>query len=282
MSFLTFGIIALSAYSFCYYQNNKLQITRFSLGSETNNNIRVLQLSDLHSKEFGRYNNKLLEVILNEKPDIVVATGDLIDSSMKRIDNIVYFLATVNNSIPVFYIPGNNEMRCKKLNEILHKLKVNNISVLDNEIKTIKIRSTIVNILGLVENRVDDGELFYEKIKSKYESDKSSYLLNRLEKMNGVKILLSHYPENYEANEDIYYSKYKFDIMFAGHAHGGQFILPFIGGLFAPGQGILPKYYSGMYGKENKLVVSRGLGNSGFPLRLFNRPNIVVVDILRK
>ena len=158
MSFLTFGIMALSAYSFCYYQNNKLQITRFNLGLETNGNIRVLQLSDLHSKEFGKYNSKLLEAVLNEKPDIVVATGDLIDSNMKRIDNIVYFLATVNNTIPVFYIPGNNEMRCKKLNEILHKLKVNNISVLENEIKTIKIKSTIVNILGLVESRVDDGE----------------------------------------------------------------------------------------------------------------------------
>ena len=68
--------------------------------------------------------------------------------------------------------------------------------------------------------------------------------------------------------------------MFSGHAHGGQFILPFIGGLFAPGQGILPKYYRGVYGEKSKLIVSRGLGNSGFPLRLFNRPDLVVVDII--
>ncbi|SCI89037.1 Uncharacterized metallophosphoesterase Cj0846 [uncultured Clostridium sp.] len=282
MNLLIWGGVTLSAYGFCHYQNNSIEVTRFNIHSNINDNIRILQLSDLHSKEFGKSNRILLDKVFSEKPDIVVATGDLIDSNMKKIDNIVWLLAKINNSIPVFYIPGNNEMRCKKLNEILHKLNVNNVSVLDNEIRTIKIKSTIVNVLGLVENRVDDGELFYEKIKSKYESDKSTYLLNRLEKMNGVRILLSHYPENYEANEDIYYSKYKFDIMFSGHAHGGQFILPFIGGLFAPGQGILPKYYSGMYGKENKLVVSRGLGNSGFPLRLFNRPNIVVVDILRK
>lgn len=282
MSFLALGITAASLYGFCYYQNNKLQVTKLKAFSNTNDRIRVLQLSDLHSKEFGKSNNILLEAIYNEKPDIVVATGDLIDSNMKRIDNIVGFLDNINKTIPVFYIPGNNEMRCKKINEIVHKLKSKKVNVLDNEIRTIKVKSTIVNILGLVENRVDDGELFYEKIKSKYESEKSKELFTRLEKMNGVKIVLSHYPENFEANEEISYSKYKFDIMFAGHAHGGQFILPFIGGIFAPGQGLIPKYYSGMYGKENKLVVSRGLGNSGFPLRLFNRPNIVVLDILRK
>ena len=282
MSFLALSITAASLYGFCYYQNNKLQVTKLKAFSNTNDEIRVLQLSDLHSKEFGKSNNILLEAIYNEKPDIVVATGDLIDSNMKRIDNIVGFLESINKTIPVFYIPGNNEMRCKKINEIVHKLRYKKVNVLDNEIRTIKVKSTIVNILGLVENRVDDGELFYEKIKSKYESEKSKELFTRLEKMNGVKIVLSHYPENFEANEEISYSKYKFDIMFAGHAHGGQFILPFIGGIFAPGQGLIPKYYSGIYGKENKLVVSRGLGNSGFPLRLFNRPNIVVVNILRK
>ena len=77
----------------------------------------------------------------------------------------------------------------------------------------------------------------------------------------------------------IFYNKYNFNIMFSGHAHGGQFILPFIGGLFAPGQGILPKYYRGIHGEKNKLIISRGLGNSGFPLRLFNRPEVIVVDI---
>lgn len=282
MSFFTLGITALSAYGFCYYQNNILQVTKFNLHLNTNDNIRVLQLSDLHSKEFGKDNSVLLDTVLNEKPDIVVATGDLIDSNMKRIDNIINFLATINNSVPVFYIPGNNEMRCNRLNEILHKLRCNNIIVLENEIKRIKIKSTMINILGLVEKRIDDGELFYEKFNSKYEGKKSYFLLEQLENMNGLKFVLSHYPENYEANKDISYSKYKFDIMFSGHAHGGQFILPFVGGLFAPGQGIFPKYYSGMYGKENKLIVSRGLGNSGFPLRLFNRPNVVIVDILRK
>ena len=280
MDLLLFGVLAVSAYSFCNYQNNKLQVTNLKVNLNNKEKIRILQLSDLHSKEFGKNNKVLGEYIYKENPDIVVATGDLIDSNMKKIDEIVSFLGNINKDIPVFYIPGNNEMRCKKLNEILYKLRINKVNVLENDIKTIKIKSTIVNILGLAEKRIDEGELFYDKVNSKYKGEESDVLLKKLEKMNGIKLVLSHYPENFEANKEISYSRYKFDIMFSGHAHGGQFRLPFVGGLFAPGQGILPKYDSGMYGDKNKLVVSRGLGNSGFPLRLFNRPNIVLVEIL--
>lgn len=280
MDLLLFGVLAVSAYSFCNYQNNKLQVTNLKVNLNNKEKIRILQLSDLHSKEFGKNNKVFGEYIYKENPDIVVATGDLIDSNMKKIDEIVSFLGNINKDIPVFYIPGNNEMRCKKLNEILYKLRINKVNVLENDIKTIKIKSTIVNILGLAEKRIDEGELFYDKVNSKYKGEESDILLKKLEKMNGIKLVLSHYPENFEANKEISYSRYKFDIMFSGHAHGGQFRLPFVGGLFAPGQGILPKYDSGMYGDKNKLVVSRGLGNSGFPLRLFNRPNIVLVEIL--
>ena len=98
--------------------------------------------------------------------------------------------------------------------------------------------------------------------------------------MNGVKLLLSHYPENYEANEDISYSKYKFDIMFAGHAHGGQFRLPFIGGLIAPDQGFFPKLTEGIHTNNNtSMIISRGLGNSIIPVRIFNRPELIVVTL---
>ena len=147
-------------------------------------------------------------------------------------------------------------------------------------IATIKIKDNIINILGLVEKRVDKGEMFYSKINSRYEIENVDSLFRKLENLIGIKIVLSHYPENYEYVGGYSYSKYNFDIMFSGHAHGGQFILPGLGGVFAPGQGLFPKYYKGIYGKKNKLVVSRGLGNSGFPLRLFNRPDLVIVDIV--
>ena len=272
--------IAMIMGVFCYYQNNKIVITNLKVKSRINKSLRIAQISDLHSKEFGRNNNTLYKVIMEQEPDIIVATGDLIDSNMKRINAIIEFCSRLNKRVPVYYILGNNEMRCSGVNEIVEKLKQKNINVLENEIATIKIKDNIINILGLVEKRVDKGEMFYSKINSRYEIENVDSLFRKLENLIGIKIVLSHYPENYEYVGGYSYSKYNFDIMFSGHAHGGQFILPGLGGVFAPGQGLFPKYYKGIYGKKNKLVVSRGLGNSGFPLRLFNRPDLVIVDIV--
>lgn len=272
--------IAMIMGAFCYYQNNKISITKLKVKSNVNKRVRIAQISDLHSKEFGKNNNTLYKVIIEQEPDIIVATGDLIDSNMKRINEIIEFCSRLNKRVPVYYILGNNEMRCSRVNEIVEKLKQKNINVLENEIATIKIKDNIINILGLAEKRVDKGEMFYSKINSRYEIENVDSLFRKLENLIGIKIVLSHYPENYEYVGDYSYSKYNFDIMFSGHAHGGQFILPGLGGVFAPGQGLFPKYYKGIYGKKNKLVVSRGLGNSGFPLRLFNRPDLVIVDIV--
>lgn len=264
---------------FCYYENNVFDITKFKISANVNNKIRIVHLSDLHSKEFGKDNKRLKNIILKQKPNIVVTTGDMIDSNLRKMDEIINFLAELNKEVYVVYIPGNNEMRTEKINEILYKINLNEVIVLDNKIKEININNNKIFILGLVENRIDEGESFYEKANSRYFYNKSNLLFNELESKNGIKIILSHYPENFEAIGEGSYNKYNFNIMFSGHAHGGQFILPFIGGLFAPGQGILPKYYRGIHGEKNKLIISRGLGNSGFPLRLFNRPEVIVVDI---
>ena len=264
---------------FCYYENNVFDITKFKISANVNNKIRIVHLSDLHSKEFGKDNKRLKNIILKQKPNIVVTTGDMIDSNLRKMDEIINFLAELNKEVYVVYIPGNNEMRTEKINERLYKINLNEVILLDNKIKEININNNKIFILGLVENRIDEGESFYDKANSRYFYNKSNLLFNELESKNGIKIILSHYPENFAAIGEESYNKYNFNIMFSGHAHGGQFILPFIGGLFAPGQGILPKYYRGIHGEKNKLIISRGLGNSGFPLRLFNRPEVIVVDI---
>lgn len=266
---------------FCYYENNVFDITNISIRRNVNEKIRVVHISDLHSKQFGKNNNRLNKVIMSQKPDVIFATGDMIDSSLKDMDKIINFLVELNKVIPVVYIPGNNEMRTEKIEEILKKLGDGNVIVLNNQIKELYLNKNKVYILGLAERKQDEGGIFYNKINSKYLYSNCEELFEKLERGDGTKIVLSHYPENFKAVGEYSYSKYNFDIMFSGHAHGGQFILPFIGGLFAPGQGILPKYYKGVHGETSKLVISRGLGNSGFPLRLFNRPEIVVIDLIK-
>lgn len=277
------GVISIAAlaYGFFYFENNCIDTSKIKINCNIKNSIRMVQISDLHSKEFGKNNKRLYKSILSNNPDFVVATGDIINSNMKNIDKIVRFLGDLNKYTAVFYIPGNNEMRCEALEEIIYKLKKEKIYVLENEIISIDIHNEKINILGLVEERIDRGEFINHKAKSKYIYKDAHKLFKELDNKNGLKIVLSHYPENFNAIGKESYSKYKFDLMLSGHAHGGQFILPFIGGLFAPGQGVLPKYYNGLYEDKNKLIVSRGLGNSGFPIRLFNRPNLVVVDIMK-
>lgn len=268
------GIISIAG--FCYYENNCISTTNYEIDLGLEEEITVAHLSDLHSKEYGKNNKKLKKLILDEKPDLVVATGDIIDSNLEKMDEIINFLSELNKSAKVVFILGNNEQRCGKADYIYETLKAKGITALENEITTFTLRDTKINILGMFELPVGILNSPFKKVKGRYVCSYADSLFKRLEKLDGLKFVLSHYPEKFEEE----YSKYDFDIMFSGHAHGGQFVIPVIRrGLIAPGQGFFPKYTEGVHGNKNKLVISRGLGGSRILLRLFNRPEIVKVKI---
>ena len=261
---------------FFYYENNGVSTTNYEVDFGIGKDINVVHLSDLHGKEFGKNNEKLKRLILKEKPDLVVATGDMIDSSLKNMEGAIDFLSDLSKSVKVVYISGNNEQRCKKAEYIFESLKSKGVIVLRNEIITLSLNEVKVNILGMFEKPKGDLHSSLKKINGSYAYEDSHKLFKRLESLEGLKIVLSHYPEIFEAE----YSKYDFHIMFSGHAHGGQFRIPIVKrGLIAPGQGFFPKYTEGMHGNKNKLIISRGLGNSTKITRLFNRPEIVKVKI---
>ena len=261
---------------FFYYVNNGVSTTNYEVDFGIGKDINVVHLSDLHGKEFGKNNEKLKRLILKEKPDLVVATGDMIDSSLKNMEGAIDFLSDLSKSVKVVYISGNNEQRCKKAEYIFESLKSKGVIVLRNEIITLSLNEVKVNILGMFEKPKGDLHSSLKKINGSYAYEDSHKLFKRLESLEGLKIVLSHYPEIFEAE----YSKYDFHIMFSGHAHGGQFRIPIVKrGLVAPGQGFFPKYTEGMHGNKNKLIISRGLGNSTKITRLFNRPEIVKVKI---
>ena len=278
MYFLSAIGIAMAG-AICFYENNNISINRITINKELNEKIKIVQLSDLHSKEFGKENNKLLSKILKEEPDLILLTGDIIDCSSKKYMEIINFISKISMKVPTYYIPGNHETRAAKYEEIIMKLKKNNVNVLLDEIRTITIKGNKINILGLVEEQ-GSAEAYMKRAKGNFQYKDYAIIFQEFAKLPGVKLVLCHYPENFKAIGDKSYYKYKFDLMFSGHAHGGQFRLPFVGGLYAPGQGILPKYTAGVHSEvSKKLIINRGLGNSGFPLRLFNRPEIVTVTI---
>ena len=257
---------------FCYWQNNDISITNIDFTNskvpDNFNNYKILQVSDLHNKEFGKNQNKLVELTKKINPDIIVVTGDLIDSRRTNIDIAVNYMSQAVKIAPIYYVPGNHESRIDEYDKLKKMLSKEGIKILSNDSENIKINNQELTLLGM-----EDISFMNSKNREK----EFSYILSNLKNKSkeNLTILLSHRPDLIGI-----YAKQNIDLVFTGHAHGGQIRLPFIGGLCSPGQGFLPKYTSGIYEKDNtKMIVSRGLGNSLFPFRIFNRPELIVTTL---
>jgi hypothetical protein len=244
---------------FVWFSNNKLSITRYKTHSgKINKNIKIVHLSDLHAKRFGKGNKKLVSAVEKEHPDFIAFTGDIIHKYRKR-DIAVALEAVKELSLvaPFIYVCGNHEMRNKKYSSFKNQLKEAGAIVLDDAHMSI----CGIEVVGLNCSHLKNNTLF--KVMPQGE---------------GFKLLLAHEPQFI-----VGYSKAEVDLVLCGHAHGGQWRLPFTGiSAYAPGQGLFPEYTSGSHtcGKT-QMIISRGLGNSECPLRLFNRPEIVVVEVMK-
>ena len=234
--------------------------------------FRIAQVSDLHNAEFGKGNRKLLELLSESKPDIIAITGDLVDAGHTDIGVALDFAKEAVKIAPVYYVTGNHEASLSQYDELKIELKTIGVIVLEDEAVQLKLDTEEITLIGLSDpDFTIKGDIFREApamVRTKLSSlvdDESSYT-----------ILLSHRPELFES-----YVHCNIDLVLSGHAHGGQFRLPFIGGLIAPNQGLFPQYDAGLYtsGSTN-MIVSRGLGNSIIPIRFNNRPEVVVIELL--
>ena len=279
MKYVILGIIALALIAvFLYYENNKLDITRYRLKDEKIiNRLRIVHLSDLHSKA----SKKVLETVEKQEPDIIFITGDYIDDKARNKDKMLEYAKDLCELAPVYYITGNHERRLESFDELMQELKDCGFNVLLNETSQIRINESVLSILGLDEN-IADFDDYKARKKGTFEYADMSGYFRELDRLDGYKIVMSHCPENFEGVPQLNYSQYDFDLQLSGHAHGGQFILPLFGPVYSPGQGIHPKYARGSFGEKPKLIVSRGIGNSEFPFRLFNHPEIIVITLSKR
>lgn len=258
---------------FLYFQNNKIDQTYYKIkGEDVAKPFRIVHLSDLHSKPF----KKALKITQNLNPDVICITGDYINDKAKNKDKMINYAFELCKIAPVYYITGNHERRLDSFEELMQELKRTGFNVLLNE--SAHNDELNLTVLGLDENQADFEDYKARKNGTFVYRDMSKFI-NELEKSNGFKLLLSHFPENFSAVKEMNYSKYDFDLQLSGHAHGGQFCLPFIGPVFSPGQGLFPKFAKGSFGDRPKMIVSRGLGNAEFPFRLFNHPEINIIDV---
>lgn len=259
-----------------YWGNYAIEITKFNVESQkipdAFNGFTIVQISDLHNAKFGENQNKLLSKINIAKPDLIAVTGDLIDSNRTGLEMAMEFINQAVEIAPVYYVTGNHEASTEEYTELEEKLKLAGVIILNDQTITLESGSSEIQLIGLADPH------FSVKENSLYDGNTEidAKLKRLLEKNKGYKILLSHRPELM----DIYVQN-SVDLVLAGHAHGGQFRIPFIGGLIAPNQGLFPQYSEGIYEKEQtRMIVSRGLGNSIIPIRINNRPELVVITLL--
>lgn len=257
--------VFIALISYCLWENNALTTSNYTytsgeIGSELDG-YKIVQISDLHNKSFGGKSSRLLEAITAESPNIIVVTGDIVDSRHTDIDTALEFVQGAVEIAPVYYITGNHEhmLSAEDFDTLMQGMTDAGVIILDNECTQISVGDAQFNLIGLSNTDLTDGTL----------GDISPSSENQLN------ILLAHQPqfiENYAAGGA--------DIVLSEHAHGGQIRLPFIGGLFAPGQGLFPEYCDGSHTVDHTtMIVSRGLGNSVFPLRINDRPEIVVLEL---
>ncbi|BCJ94219.1 phosphohydrolase [Anaerocolumna cellulosilytica] len=243
--------------------------------------FKVVQLSDLHSKEFGRENGTLLKKIAKINPDIIVMTGDMVNSTDTEFSIFLTFAKKLAENYPVYYIVGNHEQALSKQNLafIYNELKSYGVNVLDNEMAVIEKDDAKINIYGMWFNLryysdqtsayvLDNPDIYY------FAEDTMRKILGECGR-ESFNILLTHNPVFFDT-----YSKWGADLTLSGHIHGGMVRIPFIGGIYSPEKTFFPKYDEGLFEENDKrMIVSRGIGNGSLGFRFLNCPQIVEITL---
>ena len=254
--------------------NTALELNTYTIHSHklpaSFSGFRIAHVSDLHNTEIGDGNEKLLSMLQDAEPDLIAITGDLIDSRRTEINIAIDFAEKATKIAPCYYVTGNHEARISDYALLKSGLEAAGVCVLENESVTLSQGDDAITILGMNDPSfpmplVDDsGSTNIQNLLNSFWVEDNSYT-----------ILLSHRPDLIKN-----YAKQGADLVLSGHAHGGQFRLPLIGGLIAPNQGFFPTYDSGLFSKENtNMIVSRGIGHSLFPFRFNNRPEVILIEL---
>ncbi|RKL69260.1 phosphoesterase [Salipaludibacillus neizhouensis] len=272
---VTIGAALTSIVCFSYEQNNRISSSEITIKSEklpqSFDNFNIVQLSDLHNKSFRKNHSKLVKKVIHANPNIILFTGDLVDKRSYRPEISLILMKKLVKIAPVYYVTGNHEWATGHFHEFENSLINLGVHVLRNTYKELVVGDEIIHLLG-----IDDPSSLAEPIRERQSTGETlRTLFKEIDNKSSYKILLSHRPEFLSL-----YAQFDIDLIFSGHAHGGQFRFPVLGGLFAPHQGFLPRYTSGINIEKNStLIVNRGLGNSLFPQRIFNRPEIIVTKL---
>ncbi len=265
--------------------NTALELNTYTVTSDrlpdAFDGFRIAHVSDLHNAEMGDKNEKLLAMLRDSEPDIIAITGDLIDSRNTDIEIALNFAEEAVKIAPCYYVTGNHEARLTKSEYLDFEKRMTELGVVflhDNEV-VIERDGESISLIGIIDpnfysasSGVSDNENYPIAEVGRTMSPEQ---IKELSTIDTFTVLLSHRPEYFKQ-----YAEAEIDLVLSGHTHGGQFRLPFVGGLVAPNQGLFPKYDAGLYTEENtNMIVSRGIGNSILPFRFNNRPEVILIEL---
>lgn len=266
----------ISVISLCT-STHALTITTYQLSSNIPTSLRILQLTDLHNSEFGANNSRLVAAVRAQSPDLILLTGDLLNSDEQRTDIATDLITQLCDIAPVYCSNGNHEVEYQEkygvdVDELYREAGA---VVLEMEYQDITVKNQMIRLGGIYGYCLpgDTGEDWPEE----------TAFLEDFQNTDLPTILLCHMPVCWMINGSL--DEWNVDYVFAGHLHGGEVILPFIGGLYGPDLGWFPGRMEGIFTSENEektLILSRGLGTSERIPRFNNIPEIMVVDIQGK
>jgi hypothetical protein len=246
-----------------------LLIHPYEIGTaKINRPVTLVLLTDLHNDFFGTEQNELVKAIQTVNPDIILMAGDMIDRKFP-LDGFLALIRNLPESVPAFFVTGNNDFWKGYPAGIKTILRDHGVNVLEGECVLINVKNQMIDVCGIDDPKIGK-KIYHAQISSAGEQKNSGC----------YSILLMHRPDRRHLNEVL---PYHYDLILSGHAHGGQWRIPgLVNGLIAPDQGIFPRYTGGLYqhGETNQ-IVSRGLAkNSSLIPRIFNRPELVVIQLL--
>lgn len=259
-----------------FWENSALSCNRVTVASsvlpDTFSGFRIAHVSDLHNAQMGHDNANLLSILREEAPDIIAITGDLIDSRRTDTETAIRFVTAASAIAPCYYVTGNHESRINPDAYDTFETQLENAgaTVLHDEAVLLERGDEAIVLAG-----IDDPD-FAKETERGIGLTMDPAAIQALFPEEIFSMLLSHRPEYFPT-----YSAAGVHLVLSGHAHGGQIRLPLLGGLFVPSQGFFPRYDAGLFTEgDSHMVVSRGIGNSLFPFRLNNRPEVVLIELL--
>ena len=262
------------------FSNVCIKIAEYTINlSKLSGSAKVVVISDLHGKEYGKDNKRLLAKISEQKPDTIFVVGDMLDDddAENGFSKTAKLLTELSDIAPVYLSFGNQEKEYDGdiLENYVNTITENGIVILDDSFVDCEINGQKIRIGGTM------GHAFpFGRTKEEFENSDEYIFLKEMEKTDSPTIILAHRPDTFIFNgAHNYWSN--IDLIVSGHTHGGVIRLPFAGGLYAPIQGLFPEYDSGFYmlGEKMKMVITSGLSGYKFIPRVLNSPEICVLNL---